>query len=597
MLKERLKHAIQVGVEKSFGLLTKPFAEADTLESYSDRGYILLGLSLTVLTLVCWWWNLFNTPLSRSDSLIYALFEWILQRAGGPKSLPERYVTTLFLPLIVYALVGIFFRSARRWIGEQVANSSFWLINKAIASGEWFIEHRWYSLLFIIFLTSLLAYLFHIHSERQRIENERQRLNDSFTRWLEATGDFIEHNPFSKVEKGRYDRIKPLWSPDFEASLRLPNGTAHPATCLNAILENIYGDETPLSDKLTEENLSKLTKLAGGCSRRSLSEMTVQEARAHALINMLLGPAYLRSFDASKNRNYENLIKASEHFDNIKLNPGADEKIARDYASIAANGKGWIYSVALDVYLDTDTYTLLSEKQRKNLGDICDGVNTCAEKAFDYYKEAGKDYKGCTYQHKREINNVMDLFLRLGDSYGDARVREIKSPQIAKLLKSPVVLANQIEEWIGELMSCNNSGFESAHVLTVAQAYAIRVSLWRMAPQEVSNAAQGAAKPADNAVSAPPAQSESQQAEEHVAKKIDFDLSASGRYLRLYNSFEKGEAPKYVTGNTFFCSVLTGGAVDPKFHDALVTVNDALPSAEPLETEIQKRCSEKSIKP
>src|SRR5436853_632189 len=106
MLKERIKQAIQTSVEKSFGLLTKPFAEAETLESYSDRGYILLGIILTALTFTCWWWDLFNTPLNRSDSLIYALFEWVVQLTGGPKSIPERYITTLFLPLIAYVLVG-----------------------------------------------------------------------------------------------------------------------------------------------------------------------------------------------------------------------------------------------------------------------------------------------------------------------------------------------------------------------------------------------------------------------------------------------------------------------------------------------------------
>lgn len=564
MLKDRLKNSIQTGLEKFVWLLCRPFAEAETLERYSAWGYGLAGVGLIILALVFWWLGLFSTPISQVHPIIRGLYKWMAQRGGVLEYFPDNYVTLLFFPIMVYAFMFLpFCRSIRRWIGEHTANFCFWLLNKAVAAGEWFLEHRWNSLLFIILLTSALAYLIdhEVHSY-----NARQKLTADFSRWLGETEYFIEHYPFSKVEKEKYARIKPLWNADFDGLLKLPDGSPHPATCLHAMLEELNKEPSPLHSVL-ESRVSTLKQYADQCAPRPINKMDVPEARAYALINLLLGRAHVRLAESAMKQGFYNdflqdLVNASDYFDKVTLRPDDDDVKVKQYTSDAINGKGTIYGNALGAYKRGETAPLTKE-QIDNLRQICENAEQCLTKAYQAFDRAGKDFADCSYQANRRINNIVDLLLLIGLHYDDDMIRKIETDQtFLDIIKTPANLAEGIERKLQQIMSCNRSELLPTHILTVAQGYAICAALRKKANKGALDDG-----------------------------KVASNLSTSGRYLRLYNSLEPEDAPKNAVAPTnFFCSNISGSGVDFEFDRAMTTPDDALPPAEQLLKKIKGKC-------
>jgi len=165
MWQQRIRNSVLYSVEKVFSLLTRPFAEAQDLKAYSQRGFYLLGLVIVAITLILWWQGILTTPLSQSNVIIKSIYSAVIEKTVVLSRLPDSYVTLAFLPFIAYFAL-FFWPKGRRRLGELTANIFFWILNRVIGFGELCIEHRWFSFFFVILLVAGIAALTTIEVER-----------------------------------------------------------------------------------------------------------------------------------------------------------------------------------------------------------------------------------------------------------------------------------------------------------------------------------------------------------------------------------------------------------------------------------------------
>jgi len=536
--------------ETAFSIVMRPFAKADSLNSYSTRGYLLLGLILSTPTLVLWWNGFLSAPLSQSHPLVQGVYKAIAERSIVLKNIPDAYVSIVFIPAILYVLLFLW-SSKRQLIGELAANFCFWALEKVIGLGEWCIEHRWPSFFLIIFLSFILALL--VGQEIRESSNDR-RLQNDFEYWLSDVGEFVAYNPVTKSEQARYLRVKSYWREDFRGLLQHPDGSIHPAVCLNEMLSDLYSDQPPKSwyDVLALK-IDRLKSDIAKCSPGSIKRTEVSEVKVRTLMNIFMGRIHVRLAENPDNwtsSSYDELLKGLEYFQNAEDLSVVGSAEMRPYKADAMNGKGTVYVNAFTAYLRRNE---LTSDQLVNLKRICPNPSQCAIQALNAYDEAGKDFEKCSFQGKRRLNNIADLLLRIGQHYDEVS-KDLSAQPFANWTRTPITLADEIEHRTQDLMTCNSAEpFLSTFALTAAQAFGVSAKLKLFAGRDAAP-----------------------------------EISATGHYLRLANSFEPLNVPQWEY--SYFCFAVTEGELDPKFHNAVSSTFDGLPDAEPLLEIVKKKC-------
>ncbi|HZH30526.1 MAG TPA: hypothetical protein VEY11_07160 [Pyrinomonadaceae bacterium] len=553
MWKQHLSNFTLKIIEKCFSTLTRPFLAADSLPNYSRRGYFLLGFILATPIILLWLKGYLSAPLSQSHPIVRGVYKALAEKTVVLSYIPDSYISLVLIPIIIYLLLFLW-PSKLQLIGETTANICFWILEKVINIGEWYIEHRWHSFFLIISLSFILAAL--ITFEAYKFSDER-KLRSDFDYWLKDAGDFVRFNPVTEQEIERYARVKSYWRNDFNAILKLPDGSNHPALCLNYILDELYSkQEEKAWNDILQRKVEPLNEHMSKCVPHVAENMDLAQARAWASMNMLMGRINVRLSGDSESQNYSNyheLVKALRYFEAVeKLQYKAPED-SKHYRSDASNGKGTIYSNTFSAYIRGQGSTSLNQEQLNNLKVVCANPAQCAMRALESYEDAAKGFEPCSYQGKRKLNNTTDLMLRIGHHYKDV-AKELTSHPFINWMRTPLSLANEIEQHIQNLMTCNASKpFLSTFALTAAQGYGVSARLKSQA-----------------GVDAAP------------------NLLTAARYLRLANSFEPLNISKWDL--SYFCLAVTDQAVSPSFIEAIRSTPDGLPSAEGLLEMIQKKC-------
>jgi hypothetical protein len=550
MWKQKIRNAVLDTVEKTFALLSKPFSEAEDLEAYCRRGFYLLGILIVAITSLLWWQGILTTPLSQSNILVRSIYTAVIEKTVILSRLPDSYVTLAFLPFIVYMAV-FFWPKGRRSLGELTANSFFWILNRLIGFGELCIEHRWFAFFLIICLSAGIAALTTIQAERLIAE---RRVRTEFEYWLEDADQFITYNPVTTPEPVAYNKVHSAWRSDFSRILTEPDGTTHPAICLNEILDELYLEQ---SDRAWIDTLqlkvSDLTKTLKKCNGRPRSRLDLPEARTSALMNLLMARINVRlaeDVDVQSYSNYQELVRALEFLKVVSDLEYGSEESGHRYRADAFNGQGTVYGNALTAYLNSSN---LKADQIENLRSVCTSPAQCAMKALIAYQNAGQGWARCSYQGKRELNNSTDLLIRIGQHYNEI-AKSLTAKPLDDWAKTRSSLASQISQHIQDLMSCNSAEpFLSTFVLTAAQGFAVSAQLKRASNED------GTA-----------------------------DMIAAGRYLRLSNSLEPQNVSKWEY--SYFCFAVEKGTLNPTFRDAIALGSDGLPSADRVVDMIVKKC-------
>jgi len=531
--------------------LTHPFSHAEDLDDYSQRGFYLLGLLIVIITAALWSQGLFSTPLSQSNALLRGFYKSLSDKTGIFNYIPDNLIPLATLPMLAWAALGTWKRG-RHVVGEWTANTFFLLLSKALSAGEWCIEHRWYSLFLIGVLSATIAVLATLQIQRL---THAQSLESDFVHWLEEVDRFIDSNPLARSEPVAYDKIHSAWHKDFVTILTRPDGTRHPALCLQDMLDTLYLDrsEMPWSAFLRLKD-SELRRMANRCGGLSTSQKDRSSARAYALIDLLLARADVRlaeDVDEQPYTTYKELSDALTRFNEIgAINFGANDYSGR-YRSDALNGAGTVYGNAMTAYMKTSPP--LTPNQLSFVRSICNTPAECATRSLGAYEKAGESWDRCSFQGKRQRNNTTDLLTRIAQDY-DRLSPSLTGRPFDAWMQTPAALAAQIEAHVRELMSCNfREPFFSTFAVTAAQGLATSANL-RLRDGE----------------------------------DVRAEVAAAGRYLRLAYSFEPQNVSKWDVA--CFCFALRNENLAPVLKDTVMSPADALPDASKVLTVIARKC-------
>jgi hypothetical protein len=390
MWKRKLTVFILRVLEVGVSTLLKPFSKARSLEIYSNRGYILFGIFLGLITWV--FWTYLSQPLVSYPLFIRDLINLLFKPLGY--NVPDTF-PAVFVIIILYAIPALR-TNWRLRIGEFFAEMFFRGISFAIGIGELCLEHRWVSLFIIFCLISLLTYGFIRESDRTSGD---KILGNNFAHWLQEVDDFADKIIVTRFENKKYAPIRDHWDQDFNKLLKLPGNNMHPVNCLIKLLDALHLDNTDYAQSEDLRlKLHDLNKMIDECKRRPKDEMTYYELRGWAMIDMLMGRIYVRLSKGCQD--CEELVKAKQCFDAIDVTRFNGD-IEKTYKSSVNNGKGTVYANTTTAYLSRPAI---------NLKSICDNANQCAKLALDAYEKAREAYEPCaTYQGVRRFNNVVDL--------------------------------------------------------------------------------------------------------------------------------------------------------------------------------------------
>lgn len=538
MLKWRIRSFLLKFLGKSLGLAAKPFSTAGSIPTYARWGFIYLGVILLCVTALVWTTGQLNYPLSRSHPLLQGIYKFTVEKTPF-KFVPDSYLSLFAIPFVLYLALA-FWPSKRAWAGEKFANLIFATLNRLIMFGEWCIEHRWATLLFIMIMVVVLSL-----GVNQLIgDASRERaLQQDFEHWLKETQDLVERSAFTKQETERYQHARRDWNESFKRLTHHPGGYISPAEYLNKMLDTLYqgSSELPWKDFLLVK-LPELTELVEKSRSDLRQELNPSERKAWELINILMGRTYVRV--ASETSDYAYLSKALKCFAEVKLS---------DYLPAANNGRGTIYANAFSAFLPTKAGSLVSPEQLQPLKSVCTDSYQCAAQSLRAYEAAGTNSTKCSFQDKRRMNNSIDLLMRIGMRYDDVTQGRI-NPPIETLVESRSGLADEIERRIADLMNCNHQEplIPTAFV-TVAQAYGASAKLRLESGQDATS-----------------------------------ERIAAGTYLRLANSLEPQNVSNWEL--SYFCFAIKEGVVDTLFKESFEKPLTGMAKGDRLINKIQHGC-------
>lgn len=505
----------------------KPFWDADTYESYSNAGYVLgLLIWMPLLFFILMASGYGTVRFDQSSPATQWLLRLLFSKFGAsepPQTLPLGYL--IFVPYVM----AFFLKSVRYSLGRFSARLFFAVMSGIVALGEFCIEHRWLSLLMIFSLSCAIGWGF---TYLNREEKRRLSIDHSYNCWLESVEDFIEENPVTEAEKERYEKVHAAWSDDFKAVLEVSGNYNHPSECLLGLIDEIRTVEPNLSfQKALEIRLDKFDQIVGKCGPRAGAQMTPSEAKAWALMNLMMGRIYNRV--AQDCHDCTHLVKAMNHFKAMNTERFKDDSEGKGYRSAQRNGFGTVYA---------SSFSAKVLNEQVNLGDICADWTQCLIRAEQEYEAAAEGYAPCSFQQKRMRNNIADLYLRIG--LNSKRLGRTITPKMDSLIIYPDKLAADLKRRAGEMMECNKTKpVISAMFLTAAQAFGTSVALQKQMGKS--------------------------------AAELSDDVASAGYHLRLFHSF----APANLTEKqlVYFCFAVQDQELGEKFRAALSAERGAMP--------------------
>lgn len=558
-MSQRRRHILRA-LGSVLSILARPFSSADSLKAYSNSGYLLLGLLLAVFTAILWLSGWLLYPLSRANPWIRAFYKFTTEHTVL-HFIPDSLVLLIAVPLIVYVVVGVLWPSMRRRIGEWTANSFFWTLSRAIGTGEWFIENRWWALVFIIAMVIFLSLGI---SRLVRESNQLSSLTQGLDHWLMETEEFIQESAFVKKEPERYAHVQHDWNNEFERILQLPGGYVHPGFYLHKMLETLYSDDKDSKhgrngdlsgaevnllswkDELRSK-LPVLTGLMDECKTSLRSPLSAAEESSWDLLNVLMGRIYVRLSRDSKD--FGELEKARDHFNAVQL---------PRYQATANNGRGTIYANAFSAYLPGTPGAETSPDALIRLNAICSDSYRCAVEAFRSYQGGAGGGQSCSFQDKRRMNNIVDLLMRIAMQYDSVAANARAAGLIEEWIRTREALADEIEKGVENLMKCNDKGpIIPTTFVTAAQALGASATLRIQSGQDGKREAISAAS-----------------------------------YLRIANSMQPVEQADWDV--YYFCFAASNSEVSSVFQKAFTSNFVGLPSNEQLLRRIQRTCQVKS---
>jgi hypothetical protein len=380
-------------------------------------------------------------------------------------------------------------------------------------------------------------------------------LQGDFYYWLQGVDNFMASSPVTKSEPIPYESLRSAWRPDFASLLARRDGTMHPAICLHEMLDVLYHDATdqPWTTALQMKG-EPLHKAFERCS--DLSTVTPadrSDTRARALINLLLARVDARLTDdlnIQRYSDYHELVEARDLFRAVAAANYFSEEDARAYRADAHNGLGTVYSDALTAYMSS---AFVTGGRSQNLANLCGNPVQCAQRGLQEYEDGGKGWDRCSYRSKRQRNNTTDLLIKIGMNY-DRLARSLTAPPFDAWTRTRVSLADQIEQHLRDLMTCNyTESFFATFAFTAAQGLAVSARLRRESGSDDTP-----------------------------------QLLAAGHYLRMANSFQPTNVPNW--DYSYYCFAVKSGVIDPGLREAIVSGSDTLPSAFGVVQMIEKQC-------
>ena len=507
----------------------RPFLKARTLEQYSTRGYWIFGL-LVILLIIGFLQatGYIASIFSNAPAQLLNYLKPFLDKIGLG-ALPSPLPMIVLLSL-VYLALGLS-KHTRLPLGEFFANTFFRILDLSIAAGEWCIARRGWSTIIIMLLASVLA----VGLYREINRSKRHSLyRQDFEQWITLVERFVTVKPLIEKNEALLSELDSAWRKEFTDILSVPGGYTHPALSLNKMFELLrtHPEGVGLNPFLRSKE-SELEAIVRECDRncRPYAQMEEGERRTRDLMSMQMGKSYNRMGE-DLDEPEAMLLRGFEHFNAVDLTKYTrDDERDKAYLSAVHNGKGTLYASA---------FSALVKAPRPRLRATCAKAADCAREAIKSYEEASKGYKDCSPQYNRKLNNMADMLSRIGVNFRAVYDKDVWLQQ-NEWMKGEEHLAKRLEAEIMTLMSCNRAKtFESAYLLTVAQAYATCATLRSQAGQPWER-----------------------------------ETKAAGTYLRLANSFEPDNIQ--VWEFPYFCVMIKDGQLNPTFKEAIEKSLDGMP--------------------
>lgn len=489
--------------------LARVFSEADSLETYQDRGYALLGVLLLTALALLWGSGLLSGTVGGLPDSIQQQLDNLSNIFG--KSLPKG-TPVLLLITLAYA-IGLLRANWRRYLGERTINFVIWVFDKAIRAGEFFIEWRRLSMVLIM---SLLIFLTWGLIKQTQQSRQRAQVEQNFRDWLATTNDFVLTMPLTRAESARYKNSRGRSQEAFAALSAPPLATAKALRDLLDLLHLNATEQRNYRSYLSGQR-ARIEELQKAGGAQSLPGADEKEVLARLLINLTLGRIYVRlSHDCQENKPYQacpDLAKAGFYFGAARAaieEPNFEQMMQRlecspgKHRAAAFNGLGTVYANAMAIYLRNEAADL----QSPEASAPCGNVKRCAEEAYNHYLQAGQEYEkdGCaSFEYIRMVNNLTDLLIKIGVRYD--QFRRHCPTNLGKLAVTRQRLAETIETQTRKLTDCYSQIPITAIFVTAAQAYGTRVLL-------------------------------NGKGEDGLPDKLLTELKAAALYLRLSYSFE-----------------------------------------------------------
>jgi hypothetical protein len=455
------------------------FSKSKNLKEFSNKGY-RLGIIVLLLLLLLSRIIALDLPIKLLPEILQInVFNWV-----------EKYVTgidgntsIILLLIVTYGILGLFEKS-RSLLGNKVASTFFWIFRKLLDLGDWFIQHRSFSVYALAVMASCLLGL---SSYIVYLDKYSARLVSDHREWLKATDEFIGQNTFSKIENEKYKKIEPKWD---KLKTLIPSNVEEstPTILLHDLLHTLNSEEAYKKvakstswNTFLFEKLSEIDDINTKLEVFKVRDISTDEQMSLILTYITLGKVYVRiaqnSIDDNKkvsSTEDDYLKKAKDSFEKalgLCVSRGFEERDeSKRIRFFSKNGLGQVLSNAFSYNMEFGV-AHYSDK-------FCNNKH-CLDAAQQYYQDAGSEFpQNCSSAQKRELNNITDLYIKIGIYYKHLYDKKPNIMTIDCDKREAGGFADCIEKRTESMMACAFSEPIVGNVfITAAQAYSVSASL------------------------------------------------------------------------------------------------------------------------
>lgn len=512
-------------------LLAAPFTRANSIDAYGENGYRALGAATVLVSILFVSSQRFSDFAASPAPPVKVIFSLVTNQLHLP---PE--LSILALPLAIWA-VGLTSQSVRRKVGEWFADLLFWILDRMVHAGEFCIEHRWASVLIVMFLVAaLVAGTNYYVSALSRTQD----LKRDYELWFSAVERLLLESPLTQPETARYRDAELNWHKDFGSLLPKANSGLNLHEFCAMLFDGTSDQQWSTTIRQRLKDIE--TVVSRGKNAVTLAPDSTHASHVQALLEISRAKLLVRL--AKSDRDAQLLLVAYQVFSSVST--------SGLYKSAVRNGLGTVYANALSAHLDWSKDT--SSQPQSALVTICRLPYDCVVRAHDAYIEAAIGSPRCSFESRRQINNEADLHTRLAFNY-ESVLRGVSPSQVEPWLSTKTAVRGRLHQDIDELDSCSSAEPRLTIILiTTAQCYAALVKL--LAEDKVSYSSEAA---------------------------------SAGHYLRMAYTFER---KNYTSWNLeYFCAVLSPKSDRTGFVQELRTPPG--PVTVPLQEVLERTCQSK----